>query len=217
MFFETHVLFLLTLYAHQILNLCEFILFSCISTFLLILEFSSCAWNFAGGCLFRLLLFLGISFLRAKCSAGTFSLFSWLSSLRSLLLLQSDDLKLHHEQSEYWTIFMLSEDIVVKHGWRNSRILRAISLGQGKLTASLTYFSGHRERKKVRLYSTLLCGSVAFTELLFISSSALLYRFLVLRKKLWYVIKWSSVWMEQAVHIRLFFFPGLLLFTRRWS
>lgn len=84
---------------------------------------------------------------------------------QEIYITESDDLKLHHEQSEYWTISMLSEDIVVKHGWRNSRILRAISLGQGKLTASLTYFSGHRERKKVlnAAQEIMVCDQVKFS------------------------------------------------------
>lgn len=98
---------------------------------------------------------LGHNFFAGQMFCWRFLLVFLMSPLKSFLHLQSDDLKLHHEQSKYWTIFMLSEEIVVKNGWRNSRILRTNSLGLGKITASLTYFSVQQERKKVRLYSTL--------------------------------------------------------------
>ncbi|KAF9666359.1 hypothetical protein SADUNF_Sadunf16G0221300 [Salix dunnii] len=84
---------------------------------------------------------------------------------QEIYITESDDLKLHHEQSKYWTIFMLSEDIVVKHGWRNSRILRANSLGLGKVSASLTYFSRQQERKKVLNVEQeiMVCDQVKFS------------------------------------------------------
>ncbi|CAK7328121.1 unnamed protein product [Dovyalis caffra] len=77
----------------------------------------------------------------------------------------SDDLKLHNEQSEYWMVFSLSKDIVEKHGWQNSRILRATSPGLGKLTASLNYTSGHQERKEVHkvVQEIMVCDQVKFS------------------------------------------------------
>jgi hypothetical protein len=67
----------------------------------------------------------------------------------SLCELQSDDVKLYDNQSDYWRTFLVSDDIAVKHGWRNSRILKASSQGLGKLMASLTYFTGDQETKEV--------------------------------------------------------------------
>lgn len=43
----------------------------------------------------------------------------------------------------------MSDRIAVKHDWWNSRILKMTSEGLGKLTASLSYFSGHPGRKEV--------------------------------------------------------------------
>ena len=67
----------------------------------------------------------------------------------SLCELQSDDVKLYDNQSDYWRTFLVSDDIAVKHGWQNSRILKASSQGLGKLMASLTYFTGDQETKEV--------------------------------------------------------------------
>jgi hypothetical protein len=56
---------------------------------------------------------------------------------------------------------MVSDDIAVKHGWGNSRILKATSQGLGKLTASLTYLSGHQEKKEVPpCISSLFCAFI---------------------------------------------------------
>lgn len=81
--------------------------------------------------------------------AITFSLTSWSSLGTSFPALQSDDIKLFDNQSEYWRTFTVSDDSMLKHGWRNSRILKATSQGLGKLAGSLTYFSGHRDTKEV--------------------------------------------------------------------
>lgn len=65
--------------------------------------------------------------------------------------LQNDDLKLHEDQSDYWTTFLSPADTMIKYGWRNSRILRATLQGHGKLTASLTYISGPQQTTEVEL------------------------------------------------------------------
>ena len=70
----------------------------------------------------------------------------------SSLLWQGDDVKLYDNQTEYWKIYPLSADIVDKHGWQNSRILKTTSQGLGKLTAALSYFSEHHETKEVVHY-----------------------------------------------------------------
>lgn len=74
----------------------------------------------------------------------------------SFLELQSDDVKLYDNQSEYWRTFLVPDDIAVKHSWQ-TRILKATSQGLDKLMASLTYFTGHQETKEV-----LPCISLEF-------------------------------------------------------
>lgn len=44
----------------------------------------------------------------------------------------------------------MPDDLSSEYGWRNSRILKAISPGLGELTAALTYFNGHQNSKEVR-------------------------------------------------------------------
>lgn len=71
----------------------------------------------------------------------------------SFHMLQNDDVKLFEDQSDYWKVFLLSEDIVFKHGRQNYRMLKATSTGLGKLTASLSYFGGNDGMKKVICFS----------------------------------------------------------------
>uniref|UniRef100_A0A2P2KNT8 Uncharacterized protein MANES_17G112100 n=1 Tax=Rhizophora mucronata TaxID=61149 RepID=A0A2P2KNT8_RHIMU len=84
---------------------------------------------------------------------------------QEIYITENDDIRLHDNKSEHWAIFLPSEDIVVKHGWRNSRILRAISPGWGDLIASLTYFSGRQEAKEVlkSVQEIIVCDQVTFS------------------------------------------------------
>ncbi|KAF2308465.1 hypothetical protein GH714_009821 [Hevea brasiliensis] len=84
--------------------------------------------------------------------------------VHEIYITETDDLKLHDERSNYWTTFLPSEDIEAKYGWHNSRILRATSQGQGELTASLSYFSGHQETKEVIgvVQEVIVCDQVKF-------------------------------------------------------
>ncbi|KAK9225059.1 hypothetical protein WN943_010100 [Citrus x changshan-huyou] len=70
---------------------------------------------------------------------------------QEIYITESDDIKLSDNQSECWRTFSMPNDLVLKHGWRNSRILKATSQGLGKLTASLTYFSGLHDTKEVQI------------------------------------------------------------------
>ncbi|KAA8548147.1 hypothetical protein F0562_004591 [Nyssa sinensis] len=78
---------------------------------------------------------------------------------------KSDDVKLHDNESNYWNTFPVSDSIDVKHGWWNSRILKATSCGLGKLTATLTYSSGHGEAKEVLkvVQEVMVCNQVMFS------------------------------------------------------
>ncbi|XP_015576193.2 nuclear pore complex protein GP210 isoform X1 [Ricinus communis] len=91
--------------------------------------------------------------------------FSWGPDAHEIYITESDDLKLHNEQSDCWTIFMLSKDIEAKYVWQNSRVLRAASRGLGELKASLTYFTGHQETKEVIevVQEIIVCDQVKFS------------------------------------------------------
>ncbi|KAI9198312.1 hypothetical protein LWI28_013681 [Acer negundo] len=86
-------------------------------------------------------------------------------SAQEIYITKNDDVKLFDNQSEYWKTFLVSDDIVLKHGWRNSTVLKATSQGMGKLTASLTYFSGHPDTKEVRkvVQEIMVCERVKFS------------------------------------------------------
>lgn len=67
--------------------------------------------------------------------------FSWQSSAQPLYLTESNHLELQFDKSPYWNAFPVPEDVAVAHGWKNCSRLVAISEGQGKLIASLRYYS----------------------------------------------------------------------------
>lgn len=67
-----------------------------------------------------------------------------------LIAMQTDDIKLYGNDSDYWKIFSLPDERSSEYGRRNSRILKAISPGLGELKATLTYFNEHRDSKEVR-------------------------------------------------------------------
>ncbi|KAJ4827574.1 hypothetical protein Tsubulata_004795 [Turnera subulata] len=78
-----------------------------------------------------------------------------------IYITESDDLNLNEDRSQYWNTFLPSEDILAKHGWRNSRILRATYPGVGKVIASLAYFGGQQNMKVVQ--EIIVCDQVKFS------------------------------------------------------
>ncbi|XP_030530756.1 nuclear pore complex protein GP210 isoform X1 [Rhodamnia argentea] len=68
---------------------------------------------------------------------------------QEVYITESDDLSLYDHHSENWEVSLVSDDIVVERGWRNSRILKAATPGLGKLTASLAYSGGSPGSKEV--------------------------------------------------------------------
>lgn len=66
-----------------------------------------------------------------------------------IVALQNDDIKVYDDQLDYWKTVWVSNDIAVKHGWRNSKILKAYSPGLGKLSASVSYPVGSDDKKEV--------------------------------------------------------------------
>lgn len=66
--------------------------------------------------------------------------------------MQNEDVMLYDSHSDNWKILLVPDDVAFIHGWQNPRMLQAASPGLGKLTASLTYFSGNDGVKEVLLF-----------------------------------------------------------------
>lgn len=64
-------------------------------------------------------------------------------------MLQNDVVKVDDYRSDYWRTVPVSNDIALKHGWRNTKILKAYSPGLGNLAASVNYLGGADDKKKV--------------------------------------------------------------------
>ncbi|XP_027357563.1 nuclear pore complex protein GP210 isoform X2 [Abrus precatorius] len=84
---------------------------------------------------------------------------------QEIYITENDNVKVYDTESNYWKTIWVSNDIAVKHGWRNSKILKAYSPGLGKLTASLSYPSGADDKKKVIevVQEVMVCDQVKFT------------------------------------------------------
>ncbi|XP_019442522.1 PREDICTED: nuclear pore complex protein GP210 [Lupinus angustifolius] len=84
---------------------------------------------------------------------------------QEIYITENDDVKVHDNQSDYWKTFWVSNDIALKHGWWNSKILKAYSPGLGKLTASLSYPVGADEKKEIMKVEQeiMVCDQVKFT------------------------------------------------------
>ncbi|KAK4710846.1 hypothetical protein R3W88_005359 [Solanum pinnatisectum] len=80
---------------------------------------------------------------------------------QEVYLTENDDVKLHDDPSEIWSI-VPSYNCVGEKGI--SRILKALSYGLGKLTATLTYSTGHEETKEVLkvVQEVMVCDQVKF-------------------------------------------------------
>ncbi|KAI8533615.1 hypothetical protein RHMOL_Rhmol10G0023300 [Rhododendron molle] len=91
--------------------------------------------------------------------------FSRGSDGQEIYLTESDDVKLHEDQSGSWNTLPVSDDIAVNQGLSNSRILKATSYGLGKLTATLTYSTGDDETKEVLkvVQEIMVCDQVKFS------------------------------------------------------
>ncbi|BAU00962.1 hypothetical protein VIGAN_11010600 [Vigna angularis var. angularis] len=85
---------------------------------------------------------------------------------QEIYITENDDVKVYDNDSDqYWKTFFVSNDIAVKHGWRNSKILEAYSPGLGKLTASLSYPGGADDKKEIikAVQEIMVCDKVKFT------------------------------------------------------
>lgn len=68
---------------------------------------------------------------------------------QEIYLTETDGVKWYDNQSEHWKTSLASEYLESKHGPQSTRILKATSYGLGKFAASLTYYSGHLDKKQV--------------------------------------------------------------------
>lgn len=84
---------------------------------------------------------------------------------QEIYITESDDIKLYDQQSDNWKTSLVTEQIAQKYGSLNTRILKSTSPGLGKLTASLTYFSGHLNSKEVLKVAqeVMVCEEVKFS------------------------------------------------------
>ncbi|MED6133436.1 hypothetical protein PIB30_028200 [Stylosanthes scabra] len=90
--------------------------------------------------------------------------FAYGHDAQEIYITENDDIKVYDNHS-YFKTFLVSNDVAVKRGWRNSKILEAFSPGLGKLTASLTYSAGADNKKEtIRVVQEIMvCDQVMFT------------------------------------------------------
>ncbi|CAA2987605.1 nuclear pore complex GP210 [Olea europaea subsp. europaea] len=81
---------------------------------------------------------------------------------KEIYITESDDIKLHADQYEFWNILPVSEGTTAEGDYR---ILRANSYGLGRLMATLTYTSGQATRKEVLklVQEVMVCDQVKFS------------------------------------------------------
>ncbi|CAN4082059.1 unnamed protein product [Withania somnifera] len=89
-----------------------------------------------------------------------FSKGTW--SHQEVHITENDDVKLHDDPSEIWSIIPSSNRVGEKGV---SRILKALYYGLGKLTATLAYSTGHEETKEVLkvVQEVMVCDQVKFS------------------------------------------------------
>lgn len=91
--------------------------------------------------------------------------YSQVPESQEIYITESDDLKLYDDYSEFWNMFPVSDNITSKRACLNSKVLRAMSYGLGKLTATLTYSNGINEVKEVLkvVQEVMVCEQVKFS------------------------------------------------------
>ncbi|XP_057770260.1 nuclear pore complex protein GP210 [Salvia miltiorrhiza] len=80
---------------------------------------------------------------------------------QEIYITESDEIKLHGNQDEFWNILPLSEGVTAKS---NYRMLDAKSYGLGKLTATLAYHTGRDVKKEVLkvVQEVMVCDQIKF-------------------------------------------------------
>ncbi|XP_031481437.1 nuclear pore complex protein GP210 isoform X2 [Nymphaea colorata] len=75
--------------------------------------------------------------------------FSRDSGTRPLYITEKENLDLLFKKSAHWDISHVPDDIAVRHGWRNSSQIKALSKGVASLSASLTFHDVQLVKPKV--------------------------------------------------------------------
>lgn len=84
---------------------------------------------------------------------------------QEIYISETDDVKLHDDQSGFWNILPPADNAAFNHGSLNSRVLEATSYGLGKLLATLTYSTGDDATKEVLkvVQEVMVCNQVKFS------------------------------------------------------
>lgn len=121
----------------------------------------------------------------------------------------------------YFDTSTLPNDVVTKHGWRNSRYLKPKVEGNGTLTASLNYHRGDPEIVEVTFKTNVLNDLKNFLYCLIVFATLLSNifhsRFLRFTKKSLSATKSLFISGEKISLLRLFPYLGRLKFIRNWS
>ncbi|XP_017229094.1 nuclear pore complex protein GP210 [Daucus carota subsp. sativus] len=92
--------------------------------------------------------------------------FSRVPESQEIYITETDDIKLYDDHSEFWNIFPVSDTTTSKLVCLNSKILKAMSYGLGKLTATLTYSNGvHEVNQALKVVQEIMvCEQVKFSK-----------------------------------------------------
>ncbi|KAL6506124.1 hypothetical protein OROHE_022653 [Orobanche hederae] len=84
---------------------------------------------------------------------------------QEIYITENDDVNVYDYRFGYWRTVPVSNDIAIKHSWRNTKLLKAYSQGLGNLTASVSYPGGADDKKEVFtvVQEVMVCDQVKFT------------------------------------------------------
>ncbi|KAF9625307.1 hypothetical protein IFM89_021246 [Coptis chinensis] len=90
--------------------------------------------------------------------------FSGGSDGHEVYITESDDVKLQYDESAHWVTSLVPAKVAGRHCWQGSRILKAVSHGFGRLSASLVYHGGFSETIEVMkiVQEVMVCDPVKF-------------------------------------------------------
>ncbi|KAF9590251.1 hypothetical protein IFM89_032029 [Coptis chinensis] len=90
--------------------------------------------------------------------------FSGGSDGHEVYITESDDVKLQYDESAHWVTSSVPAKVAGRHRWQGSRILKAVSHGFGRLSASLVYHGGFSETIEVIkiVQEVMVCDPVKF-------------------------------------------------------
>ncbi|XP_068664790.1 nuclear pore complex protein GP210 isoform X3 [Aristolochia californica] len=83
-----------------------------------------------------------------------------------IYITKNNDVRLLFNHPALWDTAMVPEEACVKHGWRNSRLIKPTSEGLGSLTAKLSYKKGNTEKLEVLkvVQQIIVCNPVEISK-----------------------------------------------------